>query len=200
MSKILEIEKEISSEDAAKKECLRKRDIEGAKRCVIKKHRLSKKLGKYTKLHAACDGMKDSVDAAKTMKETVSALQELKSVFKGWSGMDDEMAKISEEFANLNGQVADINEIMSADLGTNVEDDEELRAELDGLLEESEDMSKLQPPEPQVVLPVSQPPMVNISSSDETARQVQDLFNNITIPSNSRSELSKRNKGMLHAA
>ena len=107
-AKMIQLNEAVEKELVAKRNHLRahregksnKNNLEEAKKCVIRAHKLRLQSRKYEKLHNACESMKDSVDAARTLRETVMALQDVSSVFKGTTHADwpEQMQKISDQF------------------------------------------------------------------------------------------------------
>lgn len=107
-AKMMQLNAAIEKELVAKRNYLRahregksnKNNLEEAKKCVVRAHKLKIQSGKYEKLYSACESMKDSVDAARTLRETVMALQDVSSVFKGTTHTDwpQKMQNISDQF------------------------------------------------------------------------------------------------------
>lgn len=167
-AKIIQIQSDITKENVKKRNFLRSRNLEEAKKCVIKVHNFKKLLQKYENLRNACEAMQQSIATARTLKETVMTLQEVSSVFKGTNHQDwpEKMAKISEQFEvslarNHNFFKCNFTLlVVFQDLNTNMdinhfmknEPDEELQNELEKMLEEIEmEVPYVEPPRPNVV-------------------------------------------------
>ena len=151
MMKIYKLEDAVRQEDAKKKVFVAAKRMDDAKRSVIRKHRLLQQKVKYEKLYVACESMRDGVDAAKTLRETVSTLQEVSAVFKGgqMNKWPEKMAQITEDFEGFHDDYRDLVDRPFSS-SEDIEDDEELQRELKALLEtpdpELEPESKPVPP------------------------------------------------------
>ena len=138
------IQNTINGLEQKKAVAVRTRNLQEAKSCVTQRHVALKKLAKFEQSCVVLQGMLDEINEAEFTKDTVAVLSKAHHEFKGLKleKLYSKMAQLTEGLSENRSVLSETQTIFSdtaAEVsGLRIQDDAELRKELDQLLEQFE--------------------------------------------------------------